>query len=39
MSESEISKHVSRAYKIWRRPGVNWKEKLSEIVIEILNRF
>lgn len=36
MSESEVSKHVKQAYKIWKRPGINWKEKLTEIIIEIL---
>lgn len=35
MSESEVSKHVMRSYKIWKRPGINWKEKLIEISIEI----
>ena len=36
MSESEVSKHIKRTYKIWKKPGINWKEKLTEIIIEIL---
>jgi hypothetical protein len=36
MSESEISKHIKRTYKIWKKPGINWKEKLSETIVEIL---
>ena len=36
MSESEVSKHIKRSYKIWKKPGINWKEKLTEIIVEIL---
>ena len=36
MSESEVSKHIKRTYKIWKKPGINWKEKLTEIIMEIL---
>src|SRR5664279_6058753 len=36
MSEPDVTKHIKRTYKIWKKPGINWKEKLTEIVIEIL---
>ena len=36
MSEAEVTKHVKRAYKIWKRPGIDWKEKITEIIVEIL---
>jgi hypothetical protein len=36
MSESEVSKHIKRTYKIWKKPGINWKEKLTETIVEIL---
>src|SRR5580765_1265873 len=35
MGESEISKPLVRSYKIWKKPGIHWKDKLIEIVIEI----
>lgn len=36
MSEAEVTKHLTKSYRIWKRPGINWKEKITEIFIEIL---
>jgi hypothetical protein len=36
MSESDVSKHLKRTYKIWKKSGISWKEKIIEIIVEIL---
>jgi hypothetical protein len=36
MAEDEIIKHTKAAYKAWKNPDKNWKEKLQEISIEIV---
>jgi hypothetical protein len=35
MSEHEISKHTKAIYKVWSHPGLSWKQKLREVIIEI----
>ena len=37
MADDEIiKKHTKAVYKVWKNPGMNWKHKLREMLLEIL---